>query len=52
LAATPVASLVAAADPDARKKIGARVVRQLARYADGEGITYPEETHVLTAQVR
>jgi len=21
-------------------------------YADGDGVTYPEETHVLTAQVR
>jgi ubiquinone/menaquinone biosynthesis C-methylase UbiE len=52
LAATPVASLVAAADSGAREEIGASVVRQLARYADGDGITYPEETYMLTAQVR
>jgi len=51
LAATPVAPVIAAADPEARKKIGASVMKQLQRYADGDGVTYPEETHVLTAQV-
>jgi len=51
LAATPVAPVIAAADPDARDKICASVVKQLQRYADGDGVTYPEETHVLTAQV-
>lgn len=51
LAATPVASAIAAADPEARKKIGASVMEQLRRYADGDGVTYPEETHVLTANV-
>jgi ubiquinone/menaquinone biosynthesis C-methylase UbiE len=52
LAGTPVAPLVAAADPEARKQIGASVIKQLQCYADGDGVTYPEETHVLTAQVR
>jgi ubiquinone/menaquinone biosynthesis C-methylase UbiE len=52
LAATPVAPVIAAADPEARKKIGASVMKQLQRYADGDGVTYPEETLVLTAQVR
>jgi ubiquinone/menaquinone biosynthesis C-methylase UbiE len=52
LAATPVAPVIAATDPEARKKIGARVMKQLLRYADGDGVTYPEETLVLTAQVR
>jgi ubiquinone/menaquinone biosynthesis C-methylase UbiE len=52
LAATPVAPVIAAADSDARKNIGASVMKQLHRYADGDGVTYPEETHVLTAQVR
>jgi SAM-dependent methyltransferase len=52
LAATPVASAIAAADPEARRKIGASVMEQMRRYADGDGITYPEETHVLTAEVR
>jgi ubiquinone/menaquinone biosynthesis C-methylase UbiE len=52
LAATPVAPVIAAADSEARKKIGASVMTQLQRYADGDGVTYPEETHVLTAQVR
>ena len=51
LAATPVASVIAAADPEARKQIGERVMHQLQRYADGDGVTYPEEAHVLTAQV-
>jgi len=52
LAGTPVAPCIAAADPEARKQIGASVTKQLQRYADGDGVTYPEETHVLTAQVR
>jgi SAM-dependent methyltransferase len=51
LAATPVAR-IAAADPEVSNKIGASVMQQLQRYADGDGITYPEETHVLTARVR
>ncbi len=52
LAGTPVAPFIAAADPEARKQIGASVTKQLQRYADGDGVTYPEETHVLTARVR
>ena len=52
LSATPVAPVIAIADPEAREKIGARVMKQLQRYADGDGVTYPEETHVLTAQVQ
>ena len=51
LAATPVASAIAAADPETRKKVGASVMEQLRRYADGDGITYPEESHVLTARI-
>ncbi len=51
LSATPVAPLVAAADPEARKRIGAHVIKRLIRYAHGDGVTYPEETHLLTAQV-
>lgn len=52
LAATPLAAVIAAADPATRKQIGASVMKQLQRYADGDGVTYPEETHVLTAQIR
>jgi ubiquinone/menaquinone biosynthesis C-methylase UbiE len=52
LAATPIAPVVAAAAPETRAKVGASVAKQLQRYADGNGVTYPEETHVLTAQVR
>ena len=52
LSATPIAPLIAATEPAAREKIGASVMEQLQRYDDGDGVTYPEETHVLTAQVR
>jgi ubiquinone/menaquinone biosynthesis C-methylase UbiE len=52
LAGTPVAPFIAAADPEVRKQIGASVMKQLQCYVDGDGVTYPEETHVLTAQVR
>jgi ubiquinone/menaquinone biosynthesis C-methylase UbiE len=52
LTGTPLAPFIAAVDPEARKQIGASVTKQLQRYADGDGVTYPEETHVLTAQVR
>jgi ubiquinone/menaquinone biosynthesis C-methylase UbiE len=52
LAATPVASAISAADAEAHKKIGASVMEQLQSYADGDGITYPEETHVVTARIR
>jgi ubiquinone/menaquinone biosynthesis C-methylase UbiE len=49
LAATPVASAIASADPEARKNIGASVMKQLAAYSDGAGVSYPEETYLLTA---
>jgi ubiquinone/menaquinone biosynthesis C-methylase UbiE len=52
LAATPVASAIDAADVEARRKIGASVGEQLHRYAEDDGIIYPEETHVLTARVQ
>jgi SAM-dependent methyltransferase len=51
LAATPVAPVIAAADPETRKKIGASVTNRLQRYAEGDGVTYPEEAYVLTARV-
>jgi ubiquinone/menaquinone biosynthesis C-methylase UbiE len=51
LSATPLAPLIAATELAAREKIGASVMKELQRYADGEGVTYPEETHVLTARV-
>ena len=51
LSATPLAPLIAATEPAARERIGAGVMKELQRYADGEGVTYPEETHVLTARV-
>jgi len=51
LAATPVAAALAAAEPAARQRLGASVAEQLQRFAQGEGIAYPEETYVLTAEV-
>src|SRR5262245_59135728 len=50
LAATPVAADLDAVDAEVCKKIGMNVVGQLQSYADGDGITYPEETYVLTAR--
>lgn len=52
LAATPVAGAIAAVDSEARKQIGTCVTEQLRGYADGDGVTFPEETHVMTAEVR
>ncbi len=50
LASTPVAPMVAAANPEARNKIGTDVMKRLQCYADADGVTYQEETHVLTAR--
>jgi|SRR6185437_14143652 len=52
LTATPVAAAVAAVDAESQREIGTAVMNQLQRYADGDGVTYPEETHVLTARVK
>jgi ubiquinone/menaquinone biosynthesis C-methylase UbiE len=51
LAGTPVAESIAAADPESRKNIGESVMRELQRFNDGDGVTYPEEIHVVTARV-
>ena len=51
LAGTPVADGLAGATPQAREKLAASVMKQLQRYADGDGVTYPEEARVLTARV-
>jgi hypothetical protein len=50
LAATPIAAVIAAIDSQARENIGASVLRDMDRFKDGDGVTYPEETHVLTAR--
>ena len=52
LAGSPVAQTMAAAPADARAKVTASVTKQLQRYAHGDGVTYPEETQVLTARVQ
>jgi ubiquinone/menaquinone biosynthesis C-methylase UbiE len=51
LTGTPVADGLAGATPEAREKLAASVMKQLQRYADGDGVTYPEEARVLTARV-
>ena len=50
LAGTPVAEALAAIDEQARGNIGASVTRALRSYEEGDGVTYPEEIHVLTAR--
>lgn len=50
LSATPIAADIGAVDAEARNKIGASVMERLQGYADGDGITHPEETYVLTAR--
>ncbi len=51
LAGTPVAAAIAAADAESRTNIGASVKRAMERFEDGDGVMYPEETHILTARV-
>jgi ubiquinone/menaquinone biosynthesis C-methylase UbiE len=51
LSATPIASVLTAADLETREQVGASVSKAMQQYADGDGVTYPEETFVLTAQV-
>jgi ubiquinone/menaquinone biosynthesis C-methylase UbiE len=50
LAGTPVAAAVAALGEAARRGIGAAVAAALHRFDDGDGITYPEEIHVVTGR--
>lgn len=51
LAGTPVAASVAALGDAARANIGAHVQREMRRFGDGDGVTYPEESHIVTARV-
>jgi ubiquinone/menaquinone biosynthesis C-methylase UbiE len=51
LAGTPVAASIVALDPESRKHIGASVMREMQRFDDRDGVTYPDETHVVTARV-
>jgi len=50
LAATPVASNIAALDPEIHKRIGAYVRNQLRPYAQPNGVSFPEETYFLLAR--
>jgi SAM-dependent methyltransferase len=51
LASTPVAPMMVGTDAEAKKKISASAMEELRPYADGDGVTYPEEAHVVTARV-
>lgn len=51
LAGTPVAASIAALGDAARASIGALVQREMQRFGDGDGVTYPEESHIVTARV-
>jgi ubiquinone/menaquinone biosynthesis C-methylase UbiE len=50
LAGTPVAEALAAIDDEARRNIGESVTRALRSFEDRDGVTYPEEVHVVTAR--
>jgi hypothetical protein len=49
LAATPVASDARAMSKPAREALGHDVARQLSAYEEGDGIAFPEEVNVVTA---
>ena len=51
LAATPVASAIAGLGAEVHERIGAAVRDRLRPYEDGDGVTFPEETYVVTAQL-
>jgi hypothetical protein len=51
LAATPVAASVAALDLESRQSIGVSVMREMQSFSVGDGVTYPEETYVVTGRV-
>jgi hypothetical protein len=51
LAATPVAASIAALDPESRGNIGTSVMQELLPFREGEGVSYPEEIHIVTARV-
>ena len=52
LASTPIAPTIAAADPEVRKKISASAMQQMRKYAKGDGVSYPEQAHIVTARVQ
>ena len=51
LAATPVATNLAAVGSEVCEQIGAAVRKQLRSYWDGDGVTFPEETYFVTARL-
>jgi ubiquinone/menaquinone biosynthesis C-methylase UbiE len=52
LASTPIAPLIAATDPEVRKKIGVSAMQRMRPYADGDGVSYPEQAHMVTARAQ
>jgi len=51
LAGTPVAASIAALDPESRKNIGTSVMQELLPFREGDGVSYPEEIHLVTVRV-
>jgi ubiquinone/menaquinone biosynthesis C-methylase UbiE len=51
LAATPVATNLAAVASEVCEQIGAAVRKQLRSYWDGDGVTFPEESYFVTARL-
>lgn len=51
LASTPVASVLAGASAQIHHQIGTSVTEQLKHYADADGVTYPEESFLLTGRI-
>jgi ubiquinone/menaquinone biosynthesis C-methylase UbiE len=51
LAGTPVAAPVAALNAESRRRIGASVMQELLSFSEGDGVTYPEEIHLVTARI-
>jgi hypothetical protein len=49
LAATPVASVVAAVGAEARAALANQVALALRAYVDGDGLTLPDESNTVTA---
>ena len=48
LASTPVSPALAKTDAHTRRRVCERVKEQLEDYVSGGGVTYPEETHLVT----
>jgi ubiquinone/menaquinone biosynthesis C-methylase UbiE len=51
LAATPIADSLLPLNAEGRALLGREIAEALAQYREGDGITFPEETNIVTATV-